>query len=199
MILLYIINYLLLYKNVGKSNTENNGESALNNLDQIATIDIKQEPTEELLDIETHIKIEDVKTNEDEETNSSGTMDSQSARCLYHKRALSPTSQRRVNIAKHVMGLQVSTPIKQPINTSKIICLDPNFKPYTKLDLLSDWNSRAIDTFPKYWGMTEVDDGIFFGYVGDVPYEVTRGILVKNDMSVEVRFKLLLRLSERLM
>lgn len=156
-------------------------------MDSLATCTIKQEPSDELPNIETHIKIEN------DETNSPNSMDSQSARSTY-KRELSPTSQTRVNIAKHVMGLQVSTPIKQPVNqliiqplnVAKIICLNPHFRDYTKQDLLNDWNSRDLETFPKFLGLTEVDDGVFFGYVGDVPYEVTRGILVKKDMSVEV-------------
>ncbi|XP_043471717.1 uncharacterized protein LOC122504601 [Leptopilina heterotoma] len=185
-----------IFENFGVSKSVTNGESALNNLDSLATCTIKQEPSDELPNIETHIKIENLKPIENDETNLPSNMDSQSARTTY-KRALSPTSQTRVNIAKHVMGLQVSTPIRQPVNqpiiqplnAAKIICLDSHFRPYTKEDLLNDWNSRDLKTFPKYWGLTEIDDGVFFGYVGDVPYKVTRGILVKRDMSVEVRAK----------
>lgn len=178
-----------IFEDFRKSNSDNNEGSALNSLDPLPTNTIKQEPLcpDEWPDMMTQIKVENIKTDVDDEIDPLASTDSQSRRKRAYKRALSPTSQRRVNVTTHVMSLPLSAPASQSINAPKIICVDTRLMQYTTTDLINDWHSRNLETFPKYWGLTEVDDGLFFGYVGDISYEVTRGILVRTDMSVEIR------------
>lgn len=112
-----------------------------------------------------------------------------------NERDLSPSSLRRVNIVNDILTLNSSIPVN---NTQISQCTSVSLQSalssinvcaeYSKSTLMWDWKHRNVNEFPKYWGMIDSPDGVFFGYVGDIPSCTTRSIYVKEDMTVEVSF-----------
>lgn len=59
-------------------------------------------------------------------------------------------------------------------------------KNYSLQDLLNDWHSQDPGKLPSFWAVNDTTDGLLFSYMGDIEISITRTILIKKDMSVEV-------------
>lgn len=143
---------------------------------------------------EVHFADETNKRNENSNTIPETESSSQRAKKRKNERDLSPSSLRRINIVNELMALNSSHPVNEsPIisNCTSIpmqstLSSTNSTVQYSKSTLMWSWNCRNVNEFPKYWGMIDSPEGVFFGYVGDVPNAITRSIFVKEDMTVEV-------------
>lgn len=100
---------------------------------------------------------------------------------------MSPDSSRRADIAKRLMDIQASNPVNEPMIHPTSDSSKQDIKDYTISNLFEDWNHRKSEMFPPFWGMQEANDGeLLFSFNGDIVSQITRSILVKKDMSIEV-------------
>lgn len=101
---------------------------------------------------------------------------------------MSPSSERKADIAYEIMEIQVSNPVKDlTVLSASVLPTETTVIKYSINNLMSDWNLRNLKTFPSFWEMNNHDNGaLLFSYSGDVPCKVSRSILVKKDMTIEV-------------
>lgn len=99
-----------------------------------------------------------------------------------YKREISPSLEKRIQTAQQIMSLRDSISSQETVFSS----ISKSTENYRIADLVKDWKSRDTEKCPSFWEMSETSDGLFFGYMGDVSSSITRSILVKSDMSVEV-------------
>lgn len=101
-------------------------------------------------------------------------------------RELSPYSIRRDALARHLMSINVTNPVMESAILPTALPTETARK-YSTDSLLRDWNLRDDDVMPRFWGMIVMkDEGLLFSYNGDDMCKITRSILVKENMNIEV-------------
>ncbi|XP_043479120.1 putative uncharacterized protein DDB_G0282499 isoform X1 [Leptopilina heterotoma] len=184
----------LNFANNGIINNNNNSNVNLPSSDIIKISEVHSE-SPSVFQPEVHFADETNKKNENSNIKSETESSSQRGKKRKNERDLSPSSLRRINIVNELMALNSSHPVNEsPVNSNctsipiqSALSSTNSTVQYSKAILMWDWNYRNVNEFPKYWGMIDSPEGVFFGYVGDVPSTITRSIFVNEDMTVELR------------
>ncbi|KAK0178535.1 hypothetical protein PV327_007416 [Microctonus hyperodae] len=143
-------------------------------------------------------KVDSIDASQVQSDRSSNDMNvSASANQSSRKRKLSPlTLQDSNQVVNQTVPLGDAIPVK-------IIFCSPNndrnceksveempptvIKNYSLQDLLNDWHSQDPGKLPLSWAINNTRDGLLFFYMGDIEISITRSILIKKDMSVEIK------------
>lgn len=88
-------------------------------------------------------------------------------------------ASKRTKAANDLLKIQDIAPVRKPAN---------EFTNYSLQELMQDWDSRETTIFPTFWVVEWTkDDELMFSYEGDGDGATIRQILVKKDMTVQVR------------
>ncbi|KAJ8973931.1 hypothetical protein NQ317_001137 [Molorchus minor] len=106
----------------------------------------------------------------------------------------SPVAPRMVKPAPGCTSFTSSANYVKDESLRPRICFNQNCTPfetqYTLEALMQDWKSSANERkVPGDWALVDSNFGVLLVYCGDTHESITRSVLVKNDMSVEVRYK----------